>query len=154
MANRRKSQDGEADETEVGPMDERTFKAFLKKLDLAQANVEEKAAEVKTARSDLSGIWKDFKKQGGKNETMRDVMRLRSMDEGDLIQHEADRQRYADWMKLPIHTQPSLFGAAADQPEPAPAARKTRKKPDPTPTAGKPGWQGDRDFTETSSPLN
>jgi hypothetical protein len=93
-------------------MDERTFKIFLKKLDLAQVEVEEAAEEAKAARSVLSAIWKDFKKQGGKPDTMRAVMSLRKMDEGDLLQFEEDRRRYAEWMKLPIGAQPTLFDAA------------------------------------------
>jgi hypothetical protein len=94
---------------EIGPMDEKTFKGFLKKLDLAQVKVDETAEEAKSARSAKSAIWKEFKKQGGKPETLRAVMALRSLDEGDLIQQEEDRKRYSEWMKLPIYTQTSLF---------------------------------------------
>lgn len=114
MARPRKNSE---DESTPGPMDERTFKTFLKKLDLAQAEVEDKAEEAKTARSELSGIWKEFKKQGGKPDTMRAVMSLRKMDEGDLIQFEEDRRRYAEWMKLPIGTQANLLGAAPEPDE-------------------------------------
>jgi hypothetical protein len=124
------------DDGVVGPMDEKTFKSFLKKLDLAQAAVEDAADETKTKRSVLSALWKEFKKAGGKPDTMREVMRLRTMEEGDLLQYIEDRDRYAGWLKLPIGVQASLFDEPIEEPaeedveaaapEPATRQRKSR----------------------------
>jgi uncharacterized protein (UPF0335 family) len=95
----------------IGPMSENQFRAFLREIDKLQAKVEDAAEEVKTARSALSAKWKEFKKQGGKSDAMRECMALRKMEEGDLIQHEEDRRRYAAWMRLPIGAQPDMFAA-------------------------------------------
>ena len=137
-------------DVEVGGITEKEFKSFLKKLDLAQGKVGEATAEAKTARSELSAIWKAFKKAGGKPDTMREVMALRNMEDGDRIQHEADRVAYAKFMKLPLGAQPDMFEDEIEQ-SAAPEA-----PPVPLPLAYPPkrGRRANEPANETGSPLN
>jgi hypothetical protein len=93
-------------------MNEKQFREFLRQIDLLRADVEEAAAELKSKRSELSAAYKAFKKNGGKLDALKQCMAMRTMDEGDLIQLEEDRRRYAAWMRLPIGAQLDMFADA------------------------------------------
>jgi hypothetical protein len=95
-------------------MDEKQFREFLRQIDLLRADVEEAADELKTKRSELSAAYKSFKKNGGKLDALKQCMAMRKLDEGDLIQLEEDRKRYAAWMRLPIGGQADMFAEAPD----------------------------------------
>ena len=92
------------------------LRMYVREIDELNNDVEEKVAEAKTAKSALQAKWKEFKKEGGKSEVLRDALRMRTMEESDRIQYEHDRQRYLSFLRLSVGTQTSLLPDADDQP--------------------------------------
>jgi uncharacterized protein (UPF0335 family) len=145
----------------IGPMGERDYRDYMRRIDLALSDVEDTADEAKTARSALQALYKDFKKNGGDPDVLRECMKMRRMDEGDLIAREETRKRYGSWMRLPLGHQTSMFGDGqpeagteedAEEPEPHTAAKASEP---PMTARSKRGPKGPKLVDNPSgSPLN